>query len=97
MSAASGQPIPLVVQQHVEEAAILRNIRAVLVRAPHVKLHHLRRLDDRLAAHLDGLAVAGEFGRRLCESALANPESAKCSPRLSERLKIKIRNASTNC
>ena len=73
MSAAPGQPIPLVVQQHVEEAAILRNIRAVLVRAPHVKLHHLGRLDDRLAAHLDGLAVAGEFGRRLCESALANP------------------------
>ena len=56
------QPIPTVVRQHVEETAILRNTRSVLVRAPHVKLHHLRRLDDRLAAHLDGIAVAGDFG-----------------------------------
>jgi len=66
-------PIPAVVSQHAEEAAILRNTRSVLVRAPHVKLHHLRRLDDRIAAHLDGLAVAGEFGSRLCEAALERP------------------------
>jgi uncharacterized protein (TIGR02270 family) len=66
-------PIPTVVRQHVEETAILRNTRSVLVRAPHVKLHHLRRLDDRLAAHLDGIAVAGDFGSRLCEAALEAP------------------------
>jgi hypothetical protein len=54
-----------VVQQHAEETAFLRNVRSVLVAAPHVKLLHLRRLDDRLAAHLDGLAVAGEFGWKL--------------------------------
>ena len=72
MHASSPAPIPLVVQQHVEDAAILRTTRTVLVRAPHVKLHHLRRLDDRLSAHLDGVAVAGEFGRRLAESALEN-------------------------
>lgn len=67
------QPIPVVVAQHAEESAILRAVRSVLVRAPHVKLHQLRRLDDRIAAHLHGLAVAGELGWKLCEGALENP------------------------
>ena len=62
-----------IVQQHVEEAAILRNTRSGQVAAPHVKLRHLRRLDDRLAAHLDGVAVAGEAGWKLCSAALADP------------------------
>jgi uncharacterized protein (TIGR02270 family) len=64
-------PILAVVQQHAEESAILRQIRSVLVRAPHVRLRHLRRLDDRIAAHLDGLAVAGACGTALCTAALA--------------------------
>jgi uncharacterized protein (TIGR02270 family) len=64
-------PVLVVVQQHVEEGAHLRNVRTVLVRAPHVRLKHLRRLDDRIAAHLDGLAVAGEYGTALCRAALA--------------------------
>jgi uncharacterized protein (TIGR02270 family) len=63
-------PIPAVVQQHAEESAVLRQIRSVLVRAPHVRLRHLRRLDDRIAAHLDGLAVAGSYGTALCTAAL---------------------------
>ena len=67
------QSLSLVVHQHTEESALLRNVRRVLVAAPHVKLHHLRRLDDRLSAHLDGVAVAGEFGWRLCVAALENP------------------------
>ena len=67
------KPIPLVIQQHAEESAHLRVVRSVLVSAPHVKLHHLRRLDDRLAAHLDGLAVAGEYGSSVCEAGLASP------------------------
>lgn len=65
--------IPDVVRQHAEESAILRTVRSVLVRAPHVKLHQLCRLDDRIAAHLDGLAVAGEFGTMLCQAALETP------------------------
>lgn len=48
-------------------------MRSVLIAAPHVKLYHLRRLDDRITAHLDGLAVAGEFGSNLCEEALETP------------------------
>lgn len=71
--AFSRPPIPVVVQQHAEESAMLRHVRSVLVRAPHVKLHHLRRLDDRIAAHLDGLAVAGQYGTQFCTAALASP------------------------
>lgn len=52
---------------------MLRSTRSVLAVAPHVKLHHLRRIDDRIAAHLDGLAVAGAYGWRLAEAALDNP------------------------
>ena len=66
-------PIPVVVQQHAEEAATLRNTRSFLVSAPHVRLYQLRRLDDRIAAHLDGLAVAGEYGSKLARAALENP------------------------
>lgn len=65
------EPLHAVVQQHCEESAHLRNVRTVLVRAPHVRLKHLRRLDDRIAAHLDGLAVAGDYGTALCRAALA--------------------------
>jgi uncharacterized protein (TIGR02270 family) len=66
-------PIAVVVQQHAEESAMLRHVRSVLVRAPHVRLRHLRRLDDRIAAHLDGLAVAGRYGTALCTAALERP------------------------
>ncbi|RYF60727.1 MAG: hypothetical protein EOO29_47850, partial [Comamonadaceae bacterium] len=66
-------PVPVVVQQHVADAAVLRNTRAVLVAAPHVRWHQLARLDERLAAHLDGLAVAGDYGVRLAAAALDHP------------------------
>jgi uncharacterized protein (TIGR02270 family) len=66
-------PIPVVVQQHTEDGAVLRNTRTYLVSAPHVKLHQLGRLDDRISAHLDGLEVAGEFGSKLAASALERP------------------------
>ncbi len=54
-----------VLQQHVENAAMSKNIRSLLLVSPNVKLLHLRRIDDRLAAELDGLAVAGEYGLAL--------------------------------
>lgn len=65
--------VPVVVQQHAEESAMLRHVRSVLVRAPHVGLLQLGRLDERIAAHLDGLAVAGEYGSKLCLAALERP------------------------
>jgi uncharacterized protein (TIGR02270 family) len=75
MHALVRPPITAVVQQHVDDAVSLRQVRSVLVRAPHVELHRLRRLDDRLAAHLDGLAVSGEAARRLLNEALAPPSA----------------------
>lgn len=71
------EPIPVVVQSHVEEGAALYLVRIMLANAPHSRLKHLRRLDDRLAAHLDGIAVAGEFGWQLCEAALADARSGE--------------------
>jgi uncharacterized protein (TIGR02270 family) len=47
----------------------------VLLRSPHVQLHRLKRLDDRIAAHLDGIAVAGDFGLKLCLEALETPSA----------------------
>lgn len=73
MLAVARAPVPVVVYQHLEDAASLRQTRSVLVRAPHVRLHLLRRLDDRIAASLDGLAVAGDLGQRLCVAALEAP------------------------
>jgi uncharacterized protein (TIGR02270 family) len=71
MQASVERPVIVaVVQQHAEEAAMLRHIRSVLVRAPHVALLHLGRLDERIAAHLDGLLVAGRAGKALATAAL---------------------------
>jgi uncharacterized protein (TIGR02270 family) len=67
---ASRRVVPAVLLQHVEDAVVLRNTRSGLVNAPHVKLNRLRRLDDRLAAHLDALAVAGPDGWKMCMARL---------------------------
>lgn len=66
-------PLSGIVGQHVDEAVHLRNVRSVLVRAPHVRLQQLARFDDRLAAHLEGIALAGDCGARLTREALAPP------------------------
>lgn len=66
-------PIPVVVMQHVEEAAHLHRVRSMLVRAPHVRLLHLGRFDERIAAHLDGVAVAGAYGAGLALQAMERP------------------------
>lgn len=62
--------VPVVVQQHVDDAAILYATRTALAAGPHSQLHHLRRFDDRVAAHLDGLSIAGEAARPMCDAAL---------------------------
>lgn len=61
-----------VIAQHAEDAAALAELRRRHVAAPHVNLQHLGRLDERLAAHLDGLLVAGEAGWKHCEAALGS-------------------------
>jgi uncharacterized protein (TIGR02270 family) len=50
-------------------------MRALRVCAPQTRLHQLKRLDDRIAAHLDGIAVAGDFGLKLCLEALETPSA----------------------
>lgn len=64
--------IDAVVEQHAEDAAALAELRRHHLRAPHVNLQHLARLDERLAAHLDGLQIAGEAGWKHCETALGS-------------------------
>ena len=64
-----------VVRIHAQEAAGLQDTRTALVRAPQVNLLTLHRADDRLAAHLDGLAVAGEQAWPFCEALLETPFS----------------------
>lgn len=66
-------PIAVVVMQHVEETAHLRRVRSILARAPHVRLRHLGRIDERIAAHLDGVALAGDYGVGLAQQALERP------------------------
>jgi uncharacterized protein (TIGR02270 family) len=65
--------VPTVLLQHLADAAALRAQRGVAVAAPHVELRRLARLDERLYAHLDGLAVAGDAGWRLAQEALETP------------------------
>lgn len=62
-----------VVSVHAEEAASLCVTRAAQVRLPHVSMHTLGRIDERLVAHFDGLAVAGEDAQRLLDATLENP------------------------
>ncbi|MEO8152575.1 MAG: TIGR02270 family protein [Rhizobacter sp.] len=73
MTGLQRRAIPTIVSQHLEDAAALRSVRAVLIRAPHVKLLHLGRTDERLAAHLDGLSIAGDCGAGLSQVALEVP------------------------
>ena len=70
-------PLSPVIAQHAEDAVVLRNTRTTLVRAPHVKLVQLARLDERIEGHLDGLAVAGEVGARVAVEALERPGAAE--------------------
>lgn len=51
---------PPILSQHAEEAAFLWVLRRLAVGRPDYDLEDLAKLDGRLAAHLDGLYVAGE-------------------------------------
>ena len=62
--------IPIVVGQHVEEAALLWPMRDDAVRAPHYDLDDLAKLDDRVESHLDGLRIAGDAGWQVVKEEL---------------------------
>jgi uncharacterized protein (TIGR02270 family) len=65
--------IQAVVAQHADDAVALATVRSSLLRSPHVQLHRLMRLDERIAGHLDGLAVAGPSGKLLLQAQLDRP------------------------
>ena len=66
--------IDWIVREHVEEAAFLWRLRKRAVTAPHYTLDDLVELDLRCEAHLDGIRVAGDFGRQTALEALAEEE-----------------------
>ncbi|HZN62453.1 MAG TPA: TIGR02270 family protein [Planctomycetota bacterium] len=66
--------IPLVIEQHAEEAAFLWLNRSDATGEPHYSLADLAKLDGRVEAHLDGLRIAGEEGWKLCRDALGADE-----------------------
>lgn len=61
-----------VLEEHGEEASFLWLQRSHAVHAPNYSPQQFADLDERLAAHVDGLRVAGDEGWRLVESALDN-------------------------
>jgi uncharacterized protein (TIGR02270 family) len=61
--------IPLIVDLHAEEAAILWLQRDRAVDAPHYNRKFLGRLDERLEANIDGLRVAGRAGWEIARAA----------------------------
>jgi uncharacterized protein (TIGR02270 family) len=54
--------IPIILAQHIEDAAVLWERRRRAVNAPHYNTMYLGRLDEQLEAHLDGLRIAGVAG-----------------------------------
>lgn len=63
-----------VVAQHAEEAAFLWHRRDIAVKSPHYSLAELSALDERVAAHLDGLRVADLAGFELALAAIDEDE-----------------------
>jgi uncharacterized protein (TIGR02270 family) len=66
-------PVLGVVQHHLDEAITLRRTRSTVLVSPRATLDALARFDERIAAHLDGVSVAGTDAWPLCEAALKAP------------------------
>src|SRR5205809_752871 len=75
MAITSSYPVLSVVQQHLDEAIGLWDVRSTLLTSPQVTLGSLAWFDERIAAHLDGLSVAGDHAWALCEAALESPSA----------------------
>ncbi|MEP7306569.1 MAG: TIGR02270 family protein [Acidobacteriota bacterium] len=64
-----------ILSQHAEEASNLWSLHQHAVRAGRCALKDLRRLDDRIEAHVDGLRIAGEAGWKMCQRQLTDDDS----------------------
>lgn len=60
-----------IITQHAEEAAFLWHQRLAAIHRPDYSLRNLAKHNDRLAAHIDGLRIAGEAGWKISEGQLA--------------------------
>lgn len=63
-----------VVETHAREAAFLWTLRSRAVGAPHYRLKHLRKIDARVTAHLEGLRIARDDGWQAALEVLADLE-----------------------
>ena len=76
-SRAEAVIIENIISQHAEEAAFLWLLRDDAVKAPHYSLKDLKRLEERIEAHLDGLRVAGEAAWQFCKDGLQQEEAGE--------------------
>jgi uncharacterized protein (TIGR02270 family) len=66
--------IPEIISSHVEEAGSLFERRGALLEGAQIRLKDIQRtFEDRIAAHLDALAVADEHAWQFCEASLDEP------------------------
>jgi len=56
-----------IIEQHAEDAAFCWLLRRNAVKAPNYDLVDLAELDDRLDANIDGLLIAGDEAREICD------------------------------
>lgn len=66
------ETIQTVMSEHLDEASFLWLQRSNAVHAPNYDPAQFADLDERLAAHIDGLRTAGDAGWKLAEAALEN-------------------------
>lgn len=69
--------IPIIIEQHAEDAAFNWLLRDSAVHAPHYSLNDLAKLDNRVEAHIDGLRIAGDEGWEICKEVLAMEEAGE--------------------
>ncbi len=69
--------IPVILEQHAEEAAFLWLLRDSAVNEPHYSLSDVAHLDDRTEAHIDGLRIAGDEGWEICKETLTWEEAGE--------------------
>ena len=67
--------IPIIIEQHAEEAAFLWLLRDSAVIEPPYLLTDVAQLDDRTEANIDGLRIAGDEGWEICKETLAWDEA----------------------
>ncbi len=69
--------IPIIIEQHAEEAAFNWLLRDAAVNAPHYSLDDLAKLDNRVEAHIDGFRIAGNEGWEICKESLSWEEAGE--------------------